>query len=445
MTAKSLAFLFVAALSSSGSAQTWSRAYERGLQEARAGRWAEAREAFQQAVAARPEDQSAPTVLPGPSTERKLWRDGAAYSPNFLAAYSLYRQALKTADPIDSTNQLKTAAGEFETLVAKKQFSEEAFFFLDVIYTRLGDATKRQVTSDLLAKQKTDFKIDREPIAPEEIAAIGARTSGTPVVQGNPTGGPVVTPGAPFGSGPTVSVNDSVAPLNDKFALVVGQGESHLSGGLVPFANTDAESVRDALVNFAGYPAANVQLLQNVTAAQIMAAAKAIAAKTDDKSTILIYYAGAGINLGGKDYLAGKDTESGSDIASMVALSDLLGTFARSGARVFAFYEVNRTMDAKHGYFGKEVANIGSLAQVQSTRPGDTVRATYRNNQAIGIFTNAFVLSLANIRSNRIPIFAFTNLIVDAMRRGTTGLYGGGNTQTCTLPQLTNLAIDAKF
>src|SRR5579885_2818833 len=88
----------VALLAGVASSQSWNAAYDAGLRAARAEQWAEARKDFQQAAAYRPEDVSAATVLPGPPTEQRRWRNGAPYSPNFLAAYSEYKIAQGTSD-----------------------------------------------------------------------------------------------------------------------------------------------------------------------------------------------------------------------------------------------------------------------------------------------------------------------------------------------------------
>jgi len=347
---------------------------------------------------------------------------------------------------------MRTAASELETLVMKDQASGEAFFFLDVIYTKLGDATKRQTAADRMTKlgRKVDFKVDTEIVAPEELAALQTRTVGTASVANTPTPtapgtSPVVLPGALSPGGGVAVPNGVVVPLADKFALVVGQSQSRVSGGMVPFAATDAQRVHDALVNFAGYLPENVVMIQNTTAAEIKTAAAALASRVGEGATVVIFYAGAGVNLGGKDYLAGVDTESNADTASMFGKAELLSTFAQRGARVFAFFEASRPIDANGFYFGREVPAGGSIAQVQATRPNDTVGSTYRDNQQVGLFANAFVQTLSQLRSNRLPIFEFTWQVFYAMRRGTSGTTGGGGSQVCTLPQLTNLAADAKF
>ena len=450
MKARLLALLAVAALSAVGTAQTWSRSYDAGLAAARAGKWAEAREAFQQAAAGRPDDRSGPTILPGPATERRVWRNGASYSPNFLAAYSLYRQAVATADQTDQEKMLRTAAGELETLVAKDQGSAEANFYLDLIYTRLNDDAKRKALAERIAKggRRADFKVDTEIVAPEELASMGARTT-------NGAGTAMPTAGAPNPPriiGPTAAngkilqpVNANVEPLGTKFALVIGGSNPRLSGLNVPFAAADAERVRNALVDFSGYPADNVTLLKNVTAAEIKAAVAAMAPKVGEGGTVTIFFAGAGVNLDGRDYLAGADTESAGDVASMVSKGDLFQPFVQRGARIFSFFEVNRPMDANGIYFGREIPAVGQISMVQATRPGDIVTPLYRENQPVGLFANAFSTTLAQIRSNQIPINDFVWEMVATMRRGDTGVTGGGGTQVCTLPQFKGLAADSKF
>ncbi len=447
MTAKTLALVLVAALSTAAGAQTWSRFYEAGLASARAGRWSEARGDFLQAAAGRTEDQATPTILPGPATERKLWRNGAPYSPNFLAAYARYRESLLTGDPTESAKTMREAASEFETLVEKGQTSPEAFFFLDVVYTKLGDADKRQATADRMAKTKPTFKVDTEPLAPEELGALGARTTapGTGVPLLNGTTGVAVTPGAPFGAGPKVKVGGIVAALPDKYALVIGESDVRIASAALPFAANDAQRVRDSLISFAGYPAENVKMLQNVSASAIKTAADALAAIIGENATVTIYYAGTGVNLAGKDYLAGTDTDSASDATRMLAKTDLFMPFVQRGARVFAFFEANRPIDSRGAFFGRESVGIGSISQVQSTRPGDVCTITYEGGQAVGLFTNAFVSTLSDLRANRVPIGEFVWQVVNGMRRGNTGTTGGGGTQICTLPVMTGMASDAKF
>ena len=445
MTAKSLALLLTLATAASSGAQTWSRSYEAGLEAARANNWIAAREAFQKAAADRPDDRSGPTVLPGPATERRLWREGAPYSPNFLAAYSLYRRSLKTTDGEEAATLLNTAASEMETLVAKDQTSAEALFYLDVIYTRLDDQGKRKALGERVAKldRRPDFKVDTEIVAPEEIAALQARTSATQI-PGKPNAPTLVGPGPLVGdTNPAVIAN--VPPLLDKFAFIVGQTNSRLAGGLISFAEEDVDRVRSALIDFAGYPADNVVLLKNATASEMKAAADSLAGKMTDGNTVTIFFAGAGVNLDGKDYLAGTDTQSAGDVASMVAKPDLFLPFVKRNARVFAFFEANRPMDAGGNYFGRERVSVGSVSEVYSTIAGESAPLTYRDNKPMGLFGSAFVLTLADMRSNQLPIYNFTWQVVERMRRGGTGTTGGGGGQVCVLPILRRIASDAKF
>src|SRR5687768_416363 len=125
-------------------AQSWRTAYENGIRFSRDARWAEAREAYKSATSFRPDDQSGPTSLPGPVTEQRLWRDGAPYSPNFLAAYSAYKQALGTTSSEEQVALWRAAASEFEAILAKKQHSKETYFFLNETYTKLNDPAGRQ-------------------------------------------------------------------------------------------------------------------------------------------------------------------------------------------------------------------------------------------------------------------------------------------------------------
>ncbi|MEQ1933356.1 MAG: hypothetical protein ABL962_05685, partial [Fimbriimonadaceae bacterium] len=123
-------------------AQQWSSTYEAGLTAARALKWMDARSSFKQAAAFRTDDVSAATTLPGPVTERRTWRNGSPYSPNFLAAYA----GFKAADALtgeDRSKLMKDVAGELETILSKNQLSAESFFFLNNVYVQLGETEKR--------------------------------------------------------------------------------------------------------------------------------------------------------------------------------------------------------------------------------------------------------------------------------------------------------------
>jgi hypothetical protein len=436
-------------------AQSWIGVYEKGLQAAKNTDWIGARAAFQGAIALRPEDASGATTLPGPVTDRKQWRNGAPYSPNFLAAYSEYRIGVGSAKPEDGRSALQTAAAEFETLLGKGQTSRESFFFLNQIYTRLGDTAKRLDLESRYKTAKLNFRVDDEVIAPEELATMtgvpspgknGAKGTGPEVKIVRPGQAPVpgnnvFAGGATIGTGPAVG---PVPPIVTKFALVIGNPTTLLKQGAVPFASDDAQSMREALVTHAGYPEANVDLVLNASKEQIMAAATALASRVPEEGTVLIFFAGNGVNIDGKDYLAGVDTATDTDPSTMVAKSDLYQLFNAKAARIFSFYEVPRTV-TNGVYFGKEIPLVGSVAQLQSTIPGGTVSSEIHNGHPSGIFTDAIVSALQDIRSNRIPIMEFGWQVFNRSRGGGGGASGNGARQIPTLPVLTHMSDQDRF
>jgi hypothetical protein len=435
-------------------AQGWSQAYEAALEAARGGNWPEARASFKQAAAYRTEDFSGPTNLPGPATERRQWRGGAPYSPNFLAAYSAYRIGESASGTARSEN-LRAAANEFEALHAKGQFSPESFYFLNLIYTSLGSTEARMKLDERFAelRGKVNFKVDTEVVAPEERTAVEDMMGRLgPVVQppdvpgGTPPTGPPATGGTiPLpGTGATPSLGMRVPQIGSKFALLIGNSESRIAGQSVAFSSDDAHRVREALTMSAGYPEENIDLIQNATAAQMLASAKALAERVPKGGVVFLYFSGVGVNLDGKDYFAGVDTESATDSATMAAKAEIYRLFMAKGATVFAFFQVNRPV-SNGRYFGQEVPLFGSASQAQATMPGESVHSYVRDGRPVGIFTDALVSTLNEIRSNQVPILEFGWQLFYRMRRGGTGSDGGGSRQTPTLPVLTYMASDAKF
>jgi len=427
-------------------AQSWSSAYEEGLREARQNRWTEARDAFKRAAATRPEDASAPTVLPGPPTERRRWREGAPYSPNFLAAYSLYRAALARPAGEEQSNDLRTAATELETLLEKGQGSRATYFVLNQIYTKLGD-TQRVQTLDQRFQQApggANFRVDLAPVVPEEVAAMNptpAANTGTSrsetIKAGDLAPGTTnVTPGA--------LVPGAVVSIPTKFALIVGNSESRLPGGAIAHAAEDAQRIRDVVVGSAGYPEGNVELLLNATADQIRERAKALADRMPQDGTIMLFFTGVGTHVGGKDYFAGVNTEGLSSTGSMLAKSDLYQVFMSKGAQIFAFFQTNRPINEGR-YFGSEMPMVGTIAQMQATLPGESVTSITQGGRTNGLFVQAMVDVFQDLKSNRIPILEYGWQVFYKIRRGNTGTTGGGSRQTPTLPVLTNLASDARF
>lgn len=445
------------------SAQSWTAAYDDGLRALGKGEWAAARTAFQSAIAYRPEDQSGPTVLPGPPTERRRWREGAPYSPNFLAAYALYRQGVETTE--GSSDILRNSADEFETLIRKGQNSQGAFYFLNLIYARLNDAGKREELAQRYSglKGKLNFRIDEVALTPEDRGQLqalnGPTGTGTATPGTSPSGNvqetnarDVPNAGNPNPRGvdartgglPSVLPSGAVPILPTKFALIIANSESRMPGQAIPFALEDARRIKDALVASAGYDAANIEVVTNTTSAQLMATAKALASRVADQGTVFLYYTGAGTNVNGRDYLAGVDTELATDTSSMVRKADLYRPFVEKGASIFAFYQVNRPI-VNGRYFGAELPELGRIAQSQATIPGEKVNGIYREGTLVGLYSDAVVSILGEFRSNRIPINEFGWQVFYRIRRGDSGTSGGGGRQTPTLPTLVYLGSDARF
>lgn len=444
--------LAVFAMAALGVAQSWSTSYEEGLQNARAGLWVEARQAFQQAAAYRPEDYSGATLLPGPVSERRQWRSGAPYSPNFMAAYSAYRAAEALGPGEQRSNLLKTAAQEFEALLAKRQFSRETFYFLNAIYVELGDTAKAQTLEGTYAEAgNAGWKVDTEVVAPDDLAAIqqGMPAGGVKTVKAGADSVDIKasdlgdTAGSATG-GFVAPIVGRVAPLATKFALVIGNSEGRLPQGGLAFGADDAAHVREALITHGGYPEGNVDLVANATSAQILASARAMAQRVAEGNTVTIFFAGVGVNLDGKDYLAGIEAQSATESSGMVAKSELYRLFMAKGAKIFAFYEANRPI-VQGRYFGMETPLVGAIAQSQATLPGDTVYSSVREGKPIGVYGEAMASVLSEMRSNRIPILEFGWQVFYRIRRGDTGATGGASQQTPTLPVLSNMASDARF
>ncbi|MFQ3587203.1 MAG: hypothetical protein SNJ74_11510 [Fimbriimonadaceae bacterium] len=440
-------------------AQSWSQAYEQALVAARAGDWAQARESFRQAAAFRTDDVSGPTFLPGPATERRRWRDGAPYSPNFLAAYAGYRIA--TADNNSETRaaMFRAVAQELEVLLAKGQNSAEAFYFLISAYSNLADTAKRMDAEQRFAAAvgKLNWRVDTEVVSPEENAAIAqmvqAQTSvpGGPTVDPStvaappPTVGGTVAPGPPVApmAGPSFT-GARVTPIATKFALLIGNSASRLGGPGVPFASDSVQVVREALLTHAGYAEQNIDVILNATAAEIAAGVRALAERVPEGATVFIFFSGNGVNVDGRDYLAGVDTELSTDTSSMFAKNDLFRPFVAKGSRIFSFFESHREIVAGR-YFGMEVPLVGAISQAQATIPGDSVFSTLFGGREVGMYALALSTALRELRSNRIPISEFGWQLFYAIRRGGSGIMGGSSRQTPTLPVLTNMANDARF
>lgn len=437
----------LATLASVAQGQSWREAYDNGLKSIKTSAFADARKHFKQSAAYRPEDQSGPTMLPGPVSEQRKWRDGAPYSPNFLAAYASYKQGM-VATGEERNNLFNEAAAEFEGLVAKKQYSYETFYFLTTIYNALNRTEKRLALEQAYAalNNKVEWKVDSDGITPEELAIINQSYRGTPTAAGDNSGTIVSAPSTTAGgnTAPVASAAGRVPMLGNKYALIIGNSTSQIGGAGIPFAADDAQMLREALLTHMGYGEGNVDLVINATAPQILASAKALADRMPQDATLVIFYAGVGVNLGGKDFLAGVDTASATDSSSMLAKGDLYKPFMAKGASIFAFFQANRPIvDGR--YFGMEVPMFGAISQTQATLPGQSVFSIVRGGKSVGIFTDAMASVAADLRSNRLPIMEYGWQVFYKMRRGATGTEGGSGSQTPTLPVLTNMSSDARF
>ena len=446
---------FVAAMSFS---QAWKADYEKGLAAAKSGEWNAARVAFQSATTTRPNDSSDATPLPGPITERRQWRNGAPYSPNFLAAYSGYQSAIAQADAPSRIDLLKTVATEFETLFSRNMAGPTAMVVLSDIYSRLGDSGKRQTLAQKGWNRK--WKEDLEVVSPELRAltdtAAGASLVGPGAVNpnvnpGNGTGiqpinpsnlnsnplpvGVVVAPSSLLGGTPT---------LSNKFALIIGNGQGRFAEAKIDFANDDALKVREDLQSYGGYPAENIEVAINATAQGIRAAAKALASRMSPRSTVLIYFTGAGVNLNGVDYLAGVDAESMTDLANLVPKTEIFNTFVEKESSIFSFFQSNRPI-VNGRYFGSSYPVIGQISQTQATQADGTISFAVRDGRKIGLYTDAFCAVLRDFKSNQIPVNEFCWQVFYRLRRGDNGTVSGSSAQVPTLPVLNQLGANARF
>ena len=419
--------------------QSWTSSYDAGLKAAKAGNWSAARKAFLQARAARPDDAEKPTMLPGPVTEQRKWRAGAAYSPNFLAAYAEYRLGMSSKAE-EASNHFKIASDELESLINKKQVSKEAVFVLYTIYGKTNMAEKK---SALASKISTpNWKVDNEIVAPEELSAMN-----TGVTTANGNGGIVGVVDA--GKMATNPLNPStpgtmVPTIATKYALIISNGDNRLPGLQMPHAVDDATILKESLSASAGYDPANIEIVTNATAAKIMSAAKDLATRMPADGTLFFFYTGAGANIDGRDWLAGVNTEIATDTSSMVKKADVFLPFTQKGVSIFAFYQVPRQLMGGKA-FGEEEPKSGRIAQMQSTMPGDSVYSLFRRGKTVGVFADAVSDVLTELHSNSIPISDFGWAVFYKIRRGSLGESGGGSKQTPTLPVLQYMSSNTRF
>lgn len=438
--------LLTALLAPCAFAQGWAESYDAALAAAKNGNWVEARKNFQAASALRAEDVSGPTTLPGSVTDPKRWRNGSPYSPNFGAAYSALKAANGSADPDEKANLLKQAAQEFWVLLDKGQISKETTYFLAITLAQQRDVEAQRKLDSRLPEltKKMSWRVDTEFVAPEEVAAAQQMFAAQPTGSAPPTTSGPVAPASGGNLPLAATTRGLVAPVPTKYALVIGQSECQIPGLAMPVATSNAMLVREGLVMYAGYSEANVDVVMNATAQQIMNSAKALVDRMPDDGTLLIYFCGAGVNLDGKDYFAGIDTKSATDTSTMVAKMDIYQMFIRKGTRIFAFFEAHRPIE-RGRYFGMEVPMYGAISQMQSTIPGERATTFMTGGKEVGAFAEAFAGVLMEFRSNRVPVTEFAWSVFNRMRRGDLGTEGGGIRQTPTLPVLSNMPNSASF
>lgn len=441
--------------------QAWVDSYDKALKAASENDWAGARSAFMEAVVSRPDDQANATFLPGPVTEPRRWRSGLPYSPNFGAAYSAYRLAAAATDSGDQTKLYETVVAETQALVAKGQSSPETVHILKKSLEALKQADQLAAVSASLTTLA--WKVDTSFVAPGDIMGpvkgTGGGSSGSgKSSQGNSGSGsngtnssdpnsPVIIP---IGAAELPTFRDkiptgNVASLPNKYALVIGNSETKITDYAVPFASNDSMTLVDSLTTKAGYMADNVTLVQNGTTSQIMDAAKALAERLPADATVTLYFSGVAVSMDGKDYLAGTNTGFASDLANMISKTDLYNVFLSKGAKVFAFYQTDRSM-VDGNYFGKERLPIGMISEVHATIAGQKVFSMVRGDGSVGIYTNAFVEVLNEFMTNQVPLDEFCWQVFNHIRRGKAKLGGGGSYQIPTLPVYTNMGSEsAKF
>ena len=232
--------------------------------------------------------------------------------------------------------------------------------------------------------------------------------------------------------------------VGTKYALVIGNSQTPVTDLAVPFAGDSARVVADALTKNAGYDPGNVTVLNDVSSAKIMEAAKNLSDRVPDGGTVFIFFAGVATNVDGKDYFFGSDTSSGIDTGSMAAKSEVYRLFIAKGARVFAFYETNRPRTGE-AVFGQEAVLVGAISQTYATIQGGRVLSSVFQGKSVGLFAQGMSNVMKQFHSNAVPIQDFAWEVFYSMRRGGQQGTGGGSLQTPTLPEITYMPAEARF
>lgn len=430
--------VILGALSVGAYSQAWVKPYEAGLRFAKAANWAAAKASFQEAIKARSEDTNQASTVGSSIADRKPWRSGAPYTPNFAVAYSNFKLASETQSAEERKAFLTEAISGFSALVAKGQTSLETMLFLAASYAANNDlkqagAIQEQINAMDASKA---FKVDREVLDQADLRIL----QGQSIPQGT-VGDP--RPGANPGSLPTLGVGTRfglVPPIETKYALLIGNSQ----GGGHSYAENDVDLMKDALTKHAGYPEANVVSIKNGTGAEIMQQAQALAERMPDSATLFVFYTGAGaVDANGTDYLAGADSPDSTSFDKMIKKLDLYKVFLPKGTTVFAFYEVDRPVARDGTHFGSEVSQVGRIAQAQGCSPGENANGLMVNGKSQGVYAYAMSQVLAETRNNRIPLLEFCWNTFYRVRKGSSET--GGGAQTPTLPVVVTMANNVRF
>lgn len=437
-TFKIVLALSLAASAVGAAAQEWVRPYEEALRLSKAGAWPEAKAKFLDAVAIRGDDTDKASQVGGSIADRRPWRGGAPYSPNFGAAYATFKMAADAPDMKIRKERLAEAITRFRALLDKDQVSQETLLFLAASYAANEQNRDAQQTQDRLNALDASkaFRIDQEMLDPMDVAAL----RGTAIPGGNigdPRTGAMQPNELPrVGVGTAAGV---VPPLDFKFALLIGNSQ-----GGPDFAVNDVDLLAEALSKHGGYDMDHIVVLKNPTVAQMRQATTALAAQVPDSGTVTIFYTGTGVNdeSNGKDYVGGSDSRG--TPGSMFAKTDLYAPFISKGASIFAFFQVDRPLSNTERYFGMEIPQVGRIAQMQSNSPGERAYGTVAEGKHYGVYAYAMASVLRSMRNNRIPIADFVWQTFYEVRRG-SGEGGGGGSQTPTLPVAVSMATTARF
>jgi hypothetical protein len=173
-------------------------------------------------------------------------------------------------------------------------------------------------------------------------------------------------------------------------------------------------------------------------------AAKKLAAKMPQDSTLFLFYTGAATQIDGTDWIAGVDTELLTDTSSMVKKLTIYEPFIEKGIKIFAFYQVSR-MKVSGKAFGAQEPKSGAVSQMQSTIEGEEIFTITKQGKQRGIFADGMIQAFEDLCSNSLPITDFGWQIFYKMKRGGTATTGGSSRQTPTLPVLLQMGPDTRF